>query len=385
MLRFMTAGESHGKCLTSILEGLPAGLKITQEYINSELERRQKGYGRGDRMKIESDEAQILSGVRWGKTTGTPISLQIENRDWKNWEKVMSLNQEDRSKNVFITKPRPGHSDLPGVLKFNLEDVRDIKERASARETASRVAVGSVCKKFLLEFGIKFFSVVEEIGGIVSMGKLSEIEKRYSAIEGSPLRCADINAEKKMIKLIDNAKSKGDTLGGKFKVVVKNLIPGLGNYIQWDKRLDGRLALALMSIQAVKGVELGSGFGFSKLLGSQAHDEIGYSNKNFFHKTNNSGGIDGGMTNGEDIVLTAVMKPIPTLMKPLKSIDIASKKIVKAEIVRSDVCAVPACAVVAESMAAFEIANTLLEKFGGDSIPETKTNFENYKKQLRNF
>jgi len=381
----MTAGESHGKCLTSILEGLPAGLKITQEYINSELERRQKGYGRGDRMKIESDEAQILSGVRWGKTTGTPISLQIENRDWKNWEKVMSLNQEDRSKNVFITKPRPGHSDLPGVLKFNLEDVRDIKERASARETASRVAVGSVCKKFLLEFGIKFFSVVEEIGGIVSMGKLSEIEKRYSAIEGSPLRCADINAEKKMIKLIDNAKSKGDTLGGKFKVVVKNLIPGLGNYIQWDKRLDGRLALALMSIQAVKGVELGSGFGFSKLLGSQAHDEIGYSNKNFFHKTNNSGGIDGGMTNGEDIVLTAVMKPIPTLMKPLKSIDIASKKIVKAEIVRSDVCAVPACAVVAESMAAFEIANTLLEKFGGDSIPETKTNFENYKKQLRNF
>ncbi|MFH0807113.1 MAG: chorismate synthase [Elusimicrobiota bacterium] len=385
MLRFMTAGESHGKCLTSILEGLPAGLKITQEYINSELERRQKGYGRGDRMKIESDEAQILSGVRWGKTTGTPISLQIENRDWKNWEKVMSLNQEDRSKNVFITKPRPGHSDLPGVLKFNLEDVRDIKERASARETASRVAVGSVCKKFLLEFGIKFFSVVEEIGGMVSVTKLSEIEKRYSAIEGSPLRCADINAEKKMIKLIDNAKSKGDTLGGKFKVVVKNLIPGLGNYIQWDKRLDGRLALALMSIQAVKGVELGSGFGFSKLLGSQANDEIGYSNKNFFHKTNNSGGIDGGMTNGEDIVLTAVMKPIPTLMKPLKSIDIASKKIVKAEIVRSDVCAVPACAVVAESMAAFEIANTLLEKFGGDSIPETKTNFENYKKQLRNF
>ncbi|OGS17989.1 MAG: chorismate synthase, partial [Elusimicrobia bacterium RIFOXYA2_FULL_40_6] len=252
MLRFMTAGESHGKCLISILEGLPSGLEITQEYVNSELSRRQKGYGRGDRMKIESDKAQLLSGVRWGKTTGTPVSIEIENRDWKNWQKVMSLNEDDKNKGLFITKPRPGHADLPGILKFNLEDIRDIKERASARETASRVAVGALCKKFLSEFGIKFFSVVEEIGGVISVTKLSEIEKRYPVIEKSSLRCADMAAEKKMIKLIDNAKSRGDTLGGKFKVVIRNLIPGLGNYIQWDKRLDGRLALALMSIQAVK-------------------------------------------------------------------------------------------------------------------------------------
>jgi len=336
-------------------------------------------------MKIESDKAQILSGVRWGKTTGAPVSLQIENRDWKNWGKVMSLDINNFDKELLITRPRPGHADLPGLLKFDLEDVRNIKERASARETASRVAAGSVCKKFLHEFGIKFFSVVEEIGGVASTIKLSEIEKRYQAIEESQVRCMDKNAEKKMLKLIDNAKSKGDTLGGKFKIIIKNLVPGLGNYIQWDKRLDGRLALALMSIQAVKGVEIGAGFGFSKLPGSKAHDEILYGRKSFFHKTNNSGGIDGGMTNGEDIVLGAVMKPIPTLMKPLMSIDVRTKKRVSAEIVRSDVCAVPACAVIAESMAAIELAGAVLEKFGGDSMPETLRNYTNYLKQIRGF
>ena len=377
MLRYITAGESHGKCLISIIEGIPAGLKLASADINVELARRQKGYGRGARMKIEQDTVEFLSGVRWGETTGSPISILIENRDWENWKTIMSADAKDRDEKFFITRPRPGHADLSGVIKYNREDTRDIFERASARETSARVAAGAVCKKFLRQFGINVFSFVEEIGGVLAEISGLDIPSNYSKIESSPVRCPDSVAEEKMLEVIDTATENSDTVGGIFRVVVSGVPPGLGSHTQWDRRIDGNIARAFMSIQAVKGVEIGRGFEFARRFGSEVHDEIFYDpiKKKYYRRTNNAGGIEGGMTNGEDVVIRAVMKPIPSLKKPLRSVDIKTKEIVSAEIVRSDVCAVPSCSIIGEAAAAYVITEAFLEKYGGDSITEIKQRF----------
>jgi chorismate synthase len=386
MLRFLTAGESHGKGLVAVLEGLPAGLKIKEEDINIELARRQKGYGRSARMKIESDAAQIISGVRWGQTIGSPVLLFIKNRDWENWKTIMSLEEKDKSEQFHLKNPRPGHADLPGALKYFREDMRDLQERASARETAARAAVGAVCKKFLSEFGILIYSAVDGIGGVAHRITEQEVVKEYEKIENSSVRCPEPGKEKEMIDKINAAANAGDTVGGTFVVVITGCPPGLGSHVQWDRKLNANLARSVMSIQAVKGVEIGRGFGYAGLQGREVHDRIYYSeSRGFYRKTNNAGGIEGGMTNGEPVVLRAVMKPIPSLMQPLQTVDIKTKSEVTADIVRSDVCAVPACAVVAESAAAFEIAAALLEKFGGDSVEETRRNHGNYMEYVRNF
>jgi len=387
MLRYLTAGESHGKCLIAVIEGIPAGLKIKEEDINKELERRQKGFGRSQRMQIEHDKIEILSGIRWGKTTGSPICLKIENRDYLNWQKIMSIDEKDKDEKFLLTKPRPGHADLPGILKFRHTDIRDVQERASARETSIRVAVGAICKKFLLEFDIKIYSAVEEIGGVSLKLTEEEIINNYSAIENSCVRTPDKNVEEKMVEIIKRCSEKGDTVGGIFKIVVTGLPPGIGSYIQWDKKLDANIARGILSIQAVKGLEIGRGFELGHLFGSEVHDEIFYDEKNkkYYRKTNNAGGIEGGMTNGENLVIRAVMKPIPTLGQPLKSIDIKTKKQTEANVVRSDVCAVPACAVIAESVVAYSISDAFLEKFAGDSMDETKKRFAEYLEYLENF
>lgn len=397
-LRYLTAGESHGKALYSIIEGVPAGLSISEKNINKDLSRRQKGYGRGGRMKIESDSVQILSGVRWGKTLGSPISLLIDNRDWANWRDVMSpepLKFEIRNSNLeftAVTRPRPGHADLSGAIKYNTHDIRDILERSSARETAARVAAGAVAKIFLSEFNIQIISYVTEIGGIKSQkSKLKsqisgkEFLETFAKAEKSPVRCPDKNAEKKIIDLINKAMKKGDSLGGVFEVVVTGAPVGLGSYSQWDRRLNARLAYALMGIQAIKGVEAGLGFEMARRAGSEVMDEIFYKGSGFYRKTNNAGGIEGGMSNGMPIMLRAAMKPIPTLKTPLSSVDIISKKAFKAVYERSDVCAVPAASVIGEAVVAFVIADCFLEKFGGDSMEEIKRNFKGYLKQVREF
>ena len=346
-LRFMTAGESHGPQLTAILEGIPAGVKIDKEAIDKDLFRRQQGYGRGGRMKIETDKVEIVSGVRFGETIGSPITLVVKNRDWENWQERMAVFGEPKGDKV--TAVRPGHADLVGVIKYNRSDARDILERSSARETTMRVAVGGVCKEFLKACGITITSKVTKIGGVVD----------------------DFEAMKAKI---DEAKAKGDTLGGVFEVTVKGVPVGLGSHIQWDRKLDAKLAMAMMSIQAIKGVEIGAGFECANLFGSQVHDEIFYDNESnkIYRQTNRAGGIEGGMSNGEDIVIRAVMKPIPTLMTPLKSIDLETKKQVLACKERSDTCAVEAAAVVGEAMTAFVIAQAMVDKFGGDSLSDIK-------------
>ena len=341
MLRYLTAGESHGPCLTAILEGMPAGLRINKTEINRELARRQSGYGRGERMQIEHDTVQITSGLRMGLTLGSPITMIIENKDWQNWK-----NEPP------ITNPRPGHADLAGIMKYNHLDIRNILERSSARETAARVAVGAVAKRLLDKFGIEIISHVCEIGGVDE-------------------------SEELMKEKIDQAKKNGDSLGGIFEVTVKGVPVGLGSHVHWDRKLDGRLAQCLMSIQGIKGVEIGLGFAASKKTGSEVHDEITY-DYNFRRKTNNAGGIEGGISNGEDIVIRGAMKPIPTLKNALNSVDIITKKPVKAKVERSDVCVVYAASVVGEAVAAFEIANAMCEKFGGDSIKEMKRNCNSY-------
>jgi len=387
MLRYLTAGESHGKGLVAILEGLPAGLKLSSEDIDRELRRRQAGYGRGKRMEIEKDKVEIISGVRMGRTLGSPIALLIKNLDWENWREVMMV--EDRkaiSQNISpLTRPRPGHADLAGALKYNFDDLRNVLERASARETAVRVAVGAICKQFLSQFGIEIYSRVIQIGGMKDVHQWQPMKASYQMIEDSPLRCLNKRAETKMIALIDSAKEKGDTLGGVFEVVILNLPVGLGNYVQWDLKLDARLAYALMSIQAIVGVEIGSGFMAAEKFGSQVQDEIFYekSEHRFFRRSNNAGGIEGGMSNGEPIILRAAMKPISSLARPLSSIDIVSKKPVKAMKERADVCAVPAASVIGEAVSAFEIAKAMREKFGGDSLTETKRNYSGYLDYLR--
>lgn len=381
MLRFLTAGESHGKTLTAIIEGFPAGVPIDQANINTQLRRRQGGYGRGKRMEIEEDKIEILSGVRNGETLGTPISLQIQNKDWDNWQDIMGVAPGINIAEKRVTKPRPGHADLAGTIKYGYDDLRNTLERASARETAARVAVGAVAQELLSIFNIKVFGYVQSIGNVKSQVDSSKIS---AEVFKTPLYCIDENATKKMIECIEQAREQGNSLGGIVEVVVHNVPPGLGSHVHWDRRLDGRLAYALMSIPGIKGVEIGQGFKGSEMLGSQVHDEINYSSeKGFFHSTNNSGGIEGGISNGELLVLRAAMKPIPTLYKPLKSVDFFTKENQIASIERSDICAVPAASIVAAGVVAFEIAKSFLEKFSGDNLREIKNCFEGYLKYLK--
>ncbi|MBN2655156.1 MAG: chorismate synthase [Nitrospirae bacterium] len=386
MIRYLTSGESHGQALTGIVEGMPAGLKLNSEDINKDLSRRQIGYGRGGRMKIEKDKAQILSGVRWGETLGSPICLQITNNDWNNWKEGMSAEKEHAKSIAAVTRPRPGHADLSGALKYRQYDIRNILERSSARETAMRVAVGAVCKKLLSAFQIKVISYVTCIGRIHAKDMPEGLDERFDAAENSDIRCPDSNAAVMMKKLIDEANAKGDTHGGIFEVVATGVPAGLGSHVHWDRRLDGKLAQSIMSIQAIKGIEIGDGFAMGIKPGSEVMDEIFHSKEtNFYRNTNHAGGIEGGITNGMPILLRAAMKPIPSLKKPLQSVDIISKEEFEAAYERSDVCAVPAAAVTAEAMSAIVIANALLEKFGGDNISETMDNFCRYKQGLDSF
>ena len=356
MLRFLTAGESHGPCLTAIVEGLPAGLPLDEAKLNQEMARRQEGFGRGGRMKIERDCAEILSGVRFGETLGSPVSLRVVNADWVNWETKMAAFGE--ANGPAVTAPRPGHADLGGCQKYDRADVRDILERASARETAARVAVGALCRQLLEACGIVVASRVVSIGGA------TETAAQEALIAG--------------------AKSAGDTLGGCFEVTASGLMPGLGSHVQWDRRLDGQIAAAIVSIPAIKGVEFGEGFRSGELPGSQVHDEIFYSEtRGYYRNTNRAGGIEGGMTNGEPIVLRAVMKPIPTLTRPLHSVDILSQQPVLANSERSDVCAVAAAACVAEAMLCIALSTALLDKFAGDSLPQLLAAIAHYRQNLR--
>lgn len=386
MLRFLTAGESHGPHLTAIVEGFPAGVTIDIGLINHDLARRQQGYGRGGRMKIEKDEVHIRSGIRWGESLGSPITLVIENKDWRNWEKRMSPFAADRNDNLAVTRPRPGHADLTGALKYDHHDIRNVLERASARETAARVAVGGVAKCLLLPFGIRVMGYVVEIGGIVANHAAMTLEEIFARAEVSPVRIADPIAEERIIALIDECKQAGDTLGGVVEVVAVGLPPGLGSFVQWDRKLDGRLGHALLSLQAVKGIEIGLGFATAKLPGSQVHDEIAFDpHKGFLRRSNNSGGLEGGMTTGEPLRVRVAFKPLSTLMRPLRSVDIVTKEGVEATIERSDVCAIPAAAVIAESVVSFVLAQAFLEKFGGDSLAEIRRNYEGYLEQLKRF
>ncbi|MEW6087486.1 MAG: chorismate synthase [bacterium] len=366
MIRFLTAGESHGRNLTAVIEGLPAGLKIDVDFINGELSRRQAGYGRGPRMRIEKDKVDITAGVRFGRTLGNPVVLVVPNLDWQNWEEIMSVSMDHPVAYKKITRPRPGHADFAGAIKYHHDDIRNVLERSSARETTMRVAAGAVCKLFLREFGIEIKSDVVEIGGIKSQA---------------------LNSEKKIKSKIDKAVKEGNSLGGIFEIQVLNAPVGLGSYVHWDRRLDGKLAQALMSIPAIKGVEIGLGFEAGRRLGSDVHDEIFYRGRagrgEYYRKTNNAGGLEGGMTNGEPIIIRASMKPIPTLKTPLSSVDMSTKKMVEAGYERSDVCAVYAASVIGEAMIAMIIADTFLEKFGGDSMDEIKAGFSYYKNYVK--
>lgn len=371
-LRYFTAGESHGKCLIGVIEGLPAGMKLDLDAINRDLARRQKGYGRGGRMKLETDTAEILSGIRHGESIGSPVTLQVANKDYKI--EVLPA----------VTKPRPGHADLTGVIKYDRQDARDILERASARETTMRVAIGAVCKLLLAEVGIDI------VGHLVTLGQvnahvdgltLAQIRERS---EASETRCADPAAEKKMIEAIDAAKSEGDTLGGILEVVATGCPIGLGSHVHWDRKLDANIARAIMSIQAIKGVETGIGFEAARRFGSQVHDEILPGQEGLLTRSsNNAGGFEGGMTNGQPVVIRAAMKPLSTLMKPMRSVDIASNEEVKATVERSDVCAAPAAAVICEAVVAFELAQAVLDKFGGDSVRELKRNVASYREACK--
>ena len=387
MIRYLTAGESHGPCLTAILEGVPAGLKITEDYLNKELHRRQYSFGRGERLQyIEKDQVKVLSGVRWGETLGSPITFRIENKDWENWEKIMSVAEEDRAEKFRLTRPRPGHADLVGVLKFDRKDTRDILERASARETAARTAVGSVCKRLLEELGLRIFSWVEEIGGVKANTEALSPEEAFSRAEESPVRCPDKKAEEKMVEAIKEAKTNGDTLGGVYTVVAVGAPVGLGSHTHWDRKLDGKLAQAILSIQAHKGVEIGRGFEMSRVKGSAVHDELFYKEgRGFYRNSNNAGGIEGGMSNGEPLVIRAAVKPLASLRRPLKSVNILTKEEMTAEIVRSDVCPVASAAVIGEMVVAIALAEAMSEKFGSDSLREMQDHLTRYQEHLRQF
>jgi chorismate synthase len=396
MLRYQTAGESHGEALVALLSGMPAGLKIELSFLDRELWRRQQGYGRGGRMKIERDRAHILSGIRNGATIGSPISILLENKDWKNWQESLPVGEGDPARHKAVKSPRPGHADLAGALKYNFREARYVLERASARESAARVALGAVAKLFLRELGIEVLSHVLAVGN----ASLSDAEVPWEKIcalaekDEILLNCADPEAEQRMKAEVDQALRTGDSVGGVFEVVAHHVPPGLGTYASWDERLDGLLAQAVMSLQAVKAVEIGVGVAAAASPGSQVHDEIGYSRQKgngaaaftgFVRKRNHAGGVEGGISNGEDILVRGYLKPISTLRRPLESVDFATREPVKAAYERSDVCVVPAAGVAAEAMVALTLARCALEKFGGDSMTETVRNFRGYCQQLQNY
>jgi chorismate synthase len=379
MLRFLTSGESHGQGLVTILEGLPAGLPIDFDAVTLELRRRQGGYGRGRRMAIESDRAEFLSGVRRGKTTGAPVALLVRNKDWENWQNTMHVEPQapagsTGANRAPVVRPRPGHADLAGALKYDHDDIRDVLERASARETAARVAAGAVARQLLRAIGCEITSHITGIGSVVAHGAAVTFEAAHALAPEAPLRCVDTAIEKQMMTAIDAAKEAGDTLGGSFEVIVRNVPIGLGSYVQWDRKLDGRLAQAVMSIPAIKAVSIGDGVEGARRPGSQVHDEIvadpraGAGEPVIGRPTNRAGGLEGGVTNGEEVRITGFMKPISTLMKPLRSVDLTTLEEAPAAIERSDTCAVPAAAVVAEAMVGLVLADALLERFGGDSM-----------------
>ncbi|WP_242214066.1 chorismate synthase [Bacillus cereus group sp. BfR-BA-01383] len=390
-MRYITAGESHGPQLTTILEGVPAGLPIVADDINEELARRQKGYGRGRRMQIETDQVQIVSGVRHGETLGSPIALVVENRDFAHWTKIMGAEplteQEEKEMKRKVTKPRPGHADLNGAIKYGHRDMRNVLERSSARETTVRVAAGAVAKKVLAELGIKVAGHVIEIGGVQAKQiTYSSIEELKSITEESPVRCLDEEAGKQMMRAIDDAKANGDSIGGIVEVVVEGMPIGVGSYVHYDRKLDAKLAAAIMNINAFKGVEIGIGFEAAHRPGSEVHDEILWNEEHgYTRRTNNAGGLEGGMTTGMPIVVRGVMKPIPTLYKPLQSVDIDTKEAFTASIERSDSCAVPAASVVAEAVVAWELATALIEQFGLDRIDLIRENIEKHNEYARGF
>ena len=390
-MRYITAGESHGPQLTTIIEGVPAGLSLVADDINEELARRQKGYGRGRRMQIETDQVQILSGVRHGETLGSPIALVVENRDFAHWTKIMGAEplteQEEKEMKRKVTKPRPGHADLNGAIKYGHRDMRNVLERSSARETTVRVAAGAVAKKVLAELGIKVAGHVIEIGGVQAKEiTYSSIEELKSITEASPVRCLDDEAGNQMMKAIDDAKANGDSIGGIVEVIVEGMPIGVGSYVHYDRKLDAKLAAAIMSINAFKGVEIGIGFEAAHRPGSEVHDEILWDEEHgYTRRTNNAGGLEGGMTTGMPIVVRGVMKPIPTLYKPLQSVDIDTKEPFTASIERSDSCAVPAASVVAEAVVAWELATALIEQFGLDRMELIRANIEKHNEYARGF
>src|SRR5579863_2817431 len=390
MLRYFTAGESHGEALVAFLSGLPAGLKVDQGFLDRELWRRQQGYGRGGRMKIERDTAHILSGVRHGMTIGSPISVQLENKDWKNWQESLPVGEGDPARHKRVASPRPGHADLAGALKYNFPEARYVLERASARESAARVAIGALAKIFLRELGVEVLSHVVAVGSASLNQEIPwhEIQSLYLQ-EEVLLNCANPETQQRMKDEVDKVLRTGDSVGGVFEVVAHAVPPGLGTYAQWDERLDARLAAAIMSLQAVKAVEIGSGVTAAASPGSSVHDEIGYGRSDtlsgFTRSRNNAGGIEGGVSNGEDIRVRGYLKPISTLRRPLQSVDFTTREPVKAAYERSDVCVVPAAGVAAEAMVALTLAGCALEKFGGDSMTETLRNFQGYCQQLKNY
>lgn len=386
MLRFFTAGESHGQALIAWVSGLPASLPVDLDFVNRELHRRQLGYGRGGRQKIEKDRVEILGGVRHGRTIGAPLAIRIENRDWANWERALPVEASgDPSAERRLTAPRPGHADLAGALKFNFHDARYVLERASARETAARVAAGSFAKLLLREFGTEFGSHVVGVGRVrlERPVRWEEVRAICDNID-SPLRCVDSATEERMKGEVDRAVRDGDSVGGVFELIAHNVVSGLGSHAQWDEKLDGRLAQAMMSLQAIKGVEIGAGITAAGSYGSEVQDEIRYdaAARRFRRPTNRAGGLEGGITNGEDVVVRGYLKPISTLRRPLETADLVTKQSVKAAYERSDVCVVPAAGVAGESMVALVLADAFLQKFGGDSLGETRRNFQAYARQL---
>jgi chorismate synthase len=391
MLRYFTSGESHGEALVAFLSGLPAGLAVDQAFVDRELWRRQQGFGRGGRMKIETDRAHFLSGVHHGKTIGSPIAVMLENRDWQNWKESLPVETGDPEKHKRVASPRPGHADLAGALKYDFTEARYVLERASARESAARVAIGALAKLLLRELGMEVLSHVIAVGA----ASITDREIPWEQIEPLArknevlLACADADAERRMKEEVDKVLRTGDSVGGVFEVVAHNVPPGLGSYVQWDERLDALLAAAVMSLQAVKAVEIGSGIQAAYSPGSAVHDEIGYRNDTgfagFTRTRNNAGGLEGGVSNGQEIRVRGYLKPISTLRRPLQSVDFTTREPVKAAYERSDVCVVPAAGVAAEAMVALTLARSALEKFGGDSMKETKRNFQGYLEQLKNY
>ena len=385
-LRLLTAGESHGPALTLILEGLPARLPVSRERLQHQMKRRQLGHGRGSRMKIETDEVEITAGLRFGETLGTPVGLTIRNLDYENWDEIMNVWQKPVENKRVVHRPRPGHADLAGGLKYGSKDLRSILERASARESAARTAAGTICRFLLEQAGIEIASHVVRIGSVALQNRNVAWETMQSVQDSDRLRCVDPGVEKQMIREVDEAQKQKETLGGEFEVVARNVPPGLGSHIQWDHKLDGRIAQAILSVPAVKAVAIGDALTQASAPGSEAHDEIYFEkDRGFYRKTNRAGGLEGGITNGEDLRVTGFMKPLSTLMKPLQSVDVVSKKAEQAVVERSDVCAVPAAGVVAEAMVAIVLADALLEKFPGDTLEEFSAALDHYRRLIASY